>query len=75
MMNSNPVEIPWERLSPDALQRVIELFVLREGTDYGRHEFSLDQKVSQVRRQLETGKAVLTYDPQLESCSIILKDR
>lgn len=75
MMDSSPVEIPWERLSPEALRGVIETFVLREGTDYGPRECSLDEKVNQVRRQLETGKAAVTYDPQLESCSIILKDR
>ncbi len=74
MMDSNPVEVPWELLSPEALRGVIELFVLREGTDYGRREFPLDEKVGQVRRQLETGKAAVTYDPQSESCSIILKD-
>ena len=27
--------IPWQDISPDALDNLIESFVLREGTDYG----------------------------------------
>ena len=30
-----PVAVPHTELSPEALQGVIEAFVLREGTDYG----------------------------------------
>lgn len=36
--------IPWQDISPDALDNLIESFVLREGTDYGEHERSLEQK-------------------------------
>ena len=35
-------------LEPDTLRAVIESFVLREGTDYGEHETSLEAKVAQV---------------------------
>ena len=41
-MNPDPVPIPFQDLSADALRGVIESFVLREGTDYGAHEYSLD---------------------------------
>lgn len=27
--------IPWQDLSPETLENLIESFVLREGTDYG----------------------------------------
>ncbi|WP_171489951.1 YheU family protein, partial [Acinetobacter baumannii] len=27
--------IPWQDLSPETLENLIERFVLREGTDYG----------------------------------------
>ena len=30
--------IPWQDLSPETLENLIESFVLREGTDYGEHE-------------------------------------
>jgi hypothetical protein len=35
-------------LEPDTLRAVIESFVLREGTDYGEHETSLEAKVAQM---------------------------
>ncbi|TIE66479.1 YheU family protein, partial [Legionella pneumophila] len=34
--------IPWQELSPEALENLIESFVLREGTDYGEHERTLE---------------------------------
>ena len=36
--------IPIERLSPEAIQGVIEEFILREGTDYGEKETSMETK-------------------------------
>lgn len=53
--------IPWQDISPDALDNLIESFVLREGTDYGEHERSLEQKVADVKRQLQSGEAVLVW--------------
>ncbi|SUH86409.1 Uncharacterised protein family (UPF0270) [Salmonella enterica subsp. enterica serovar Typhimurium] len=41
--------IPWQGLAPDTLDNLIESFVLREGTDYGEHERSLEQKVADVK--------------------------
>ena len=54
-----PVEVPHTELAGDLLHAVIESFVLREGTDYGEFEFSLDQKVARVIRQLERGEAYI----------------
>ena len=47
--------IPWQDLAPETLDNLIESFVLREGTDYGEQERSLEQKVSDVKRQLKSG--------------------
>jgi uncharacterized protein YheU (UPF0270 family) len=66
-----PVVIPHGDISPDALRGVVESFVLREGTDYGRHEFSLDQKVAHVMAQLERGEARIVFDPNSETVDII----
>nr|WP_265184817.1 YheU family protein [Salmonella enterica] len=33
--------------------------MLREDADYGEHERSLEQKVAVVKRQLQSGEAVL----------------
>ena len=73
-----PVPIPYRELSPDALRGVIESFVLREGTEYGEKDFTLEQKVAHVTRQLESGDARILFDPNTESVQIVVvaaKDR
>lgn len=64
--------VPHTELSPDALRGVIESFVLREGTEYGEHDFSLDEKVAHVMRQLERGEIHVTFDASTETVDIIV---
>lgn len=68
------IKIPVEELSGEALQGVIEAFVLREGTDYGHRDFTLGQKCEAVRRQLERGVAEICFDPDSGSITIRLRD-
>ena len=51
---------------------MIESFVLREGTDYGEREYSLEQKVAQVRAQLERGHARILFDPETNTVTLQL---
>ena len=66
--------IPWQQLSPDTLNNLIESFVLREGTDYGEQTFSLQEKVAQVHQQLERGEVVILYSELHESVTIAPKE-
>lgn len=70
--STEPVVVPYSELSADALQGVIESFVLREGTEYGATEFSLEQKVAQVMRQLERREAQVVFDPDSDSVTIVV---
>jgi uncharacterized protein len=72
---AEPVEVPYTELPADLLQAVIESFVLREGTDYGEKEFSLEEKVTRVIAQLKRGDAKIVFDPESASVSIVLKQR
>ncbi|URQ61114.1 YheU family protein [Pantoea alhagi] len=63
--------IPWQDLSPETLENLIEGFVLREGTDYGEQERSLSEKVEDVRRQLKSGEAVLVWSELHETVNIM----
>lgn len=63
--------IPHRLLSPEALHGVIEAFVTREGTDYSAQDVPLATKVMQVRQQRDDGTAVLVYDEDTESCTIL----
>jgi uncharacterized protein len=65
--------IPYQQISPEALQGLIEEFITREGTDYGETEFSLAQKVKQVEQQLARGDVVIVYDAASESVSVLTK--
>jgi uncharacterized protein YheU (UPF0270 family) len=65
------MEIPYTELSGDALRGVIEEFISREGTDYGHQEFSLNDKIAAVKRQLQTREIILTFDAETESCNLV----
>jgi len=69
---AEPVVIPHTELSEEALRGVLESFVLREGTEYGERDFSLDQKVAQVTRQLQRGEARIVFDPENETIDIVV---
>lgn len=45
--------------------------MLREGTDYGEHERSLEDKVADVRRQLERGEVLLVWSELHETVNIM----
>lgn len=68
------VKIPYDQLSPSALQGVIEEFVTRDGTDYGEVEVPLETKISQVLEQIKSGKAVIVFDQGSETCTILKSD-
>ena len=63
--------IPWHDLDPETLDNLIEIFVLREGTDYGEHERSLADKVADVKQQLKSGEAVLVWSELHETVNIM----
>ncbi|VTR60078.1 Uncharacterised protein family (UPF0270) [Serratia fonticola] len=67
--------IPWQEIEQETLNSLIESFVLREGTDYGEHERSLEQKVDDVRRQLKSGEVVLVWSELHETVNIMPRGR
>lgn len=71
MADDEPLDIPPDALAPETLRAVLEAFVSREGTDYGAVERTLDEKVADVRRQLDRGEARLVFDPETESVTLV----
>ena len=65
------VRVPYADLAPELLHAVVESYVLREGTDYGEREYSLEDKVSHVITRLKRGEAQIVFDPETETVSII----
>jgi len=66
--------IPYSSLQPATLDNLIEAFIDREGTDYGDQEYSRDEKVAQVRLQIEAGTVIIVFDEASESCNLILAE-
>ncbi len=71
--NKAPILVPPDRLSAPALEQLLEEFVTRSGTDYGETECSLAKKKQDVRTQLDSGKAVIVFDPETQTCDIVLR--
>lgn len=70
---SESVIVPYTELNEDLLLAVLESFVLREGTDYGEQELTLEQKTGRLLTRLKTGDAQIVYDPDTDSVSIVAK--
>ncbi len=68
------MEIPAASLSPEALRGIVEEFITREGTDYGMVEVPLATKIDQVMAQIESGRAVISFDPDSGTCTLLAKD-
>ncbi|MBW2603495.1 MAG: YheU family protein [Deltaproteobacteria bacterium] len=66
--------IPYGKLSPEALQALIEEFVTRDGTDTGYVKKSLENDVAMVKKQLKRGDVLIVYDQSTKTCNIVQKD-
>jgi uncharacterized protein YheU (UPF0270 family) len=67
--------IPYQSLDNETLNNLIESFILREGTDYGEAEISLNEKSQKVRMQIESGAVLILYSELSESVTLIAKEQ
>ncbi|WP_068544315.1 YheU family protein [Thalassotalea crassostreae] len=63
--------IPIDQINAETLDNIIESFILREGTDYGLHEWSLDEKKQQLNQQLINGEIVVVYSELHETVNLM----
>jgi len=69
------VEVPFEKISPATLRNLISEFVTREWEDIGDNSATLDDKISQVIRQLKDKRAKVVFDLRAETCNIVVSER
>lgn len=62
--------IPWQALEESTLYNVLDSFILREGTDYGERELSLEEKRTRLLAQLKADKVVIVWSELHESLDI-----
>ena len=65
------MKIPYHILKKETLDEVIKDYIFREGTDYGHKEWTLDEKIQQVLKQIKSGKASIVFDQRTTTCTII----
>ena len=62
--------IPWQELEEQTLINIIESVILREGTDYGLHEQTFEQKKKALLNRIRQGSAVIVWSELHESIDI-----
>ena len=65
------IDVDPNMLQPETLRNLLSEFVLREGTDYGFSELSMDEKIARLLKQIESGRAKIVYDPESMQCNIV----
>ena len=70
----NFIIVPRSSLSASAVTGLVEEFILREGTDYGHSDVTLDQKKDRVFRQLEGGHIQIVFSSKTENCTLMQTD-
>ena len=66
------MKIPQQQLSTEALLGVVDAFILREGTDYGEQEFTLEEKRQRVLEALARGDAEIHFYSENEHLDIVM---
>ncbi len=69
------IPIPLDRVPADTLQAMLEEYASRDGTDYGERELSLEEKVTNLRGQLDSGALTVLYDLSSEQWDLVPTDR
>ncbi len=67
------IEVPYEQLESESLRAMIEEYITRDGTFYGDVEMSMDHKIDMIVKQLESNEAVITWDLDLQTGTLVLK--
>lgn len=67
--------IPLDKIPSETLVAIIEEIIFREGTEYGDENISKETKITQVKKQLELGNAVLVYSELYETVNIVSSEK
>jgi uncharacterized protein YheU (UPF0270 family) len=71
--HENGIEVPYERINPDTLRKMIQEFVTRDGADWGEAGCTLEDKVEEVLQQLKSRKAKVVFDLASQTANIVVR--
>ena len=63
-----------KQLTPQALLGVVDNFILLEGTYYGQEEMDYEKKRDALMRKIKNGEAIITFDADTQSITILSKE-
>lgn len=66
------IDIPYEQLNAETLQRMIEEFVTRDGSNWDDCGGELETKIAQVICQLKQQKIKVVFDLQSQSATLVV---
>lgn len=69
--NNSYILINKDQISPQALDQILENYILREGTDYGERDLTLETKKENLSAMLLNKKIVIVYDKETESVTLL----
>ncbi|NOQ42138.1 MAG: YheU family protein [Desulfuromusa sp.] len=65
------IEVPYDQINQDTLQRMIQEFVTRDGMDWDDIGCSLEDKVEQVLQQLKNKKIKVVFDLTSQTANLV----
>jgi len=65
------IEVPYDQINQDTLQRMIQEFVTRDGMDWDDIGCSLEDKVEQVLQQLKNKKIKVVFDLTSQTVNLV----
>jgi uncharacterized protein YheU (UPF0270 family) len=66
------IKVPYDRISPDTLRKMIQEFVTRDGADWADAGGTLEEKVEQVLRHLWNKKVNIVFDLTSQTANIVV---
>ena len=66
------LDIPYDQIPQDTLQRMIQEFVTRDGTDWADVGCTLEDKVEQVLQQLRNKKIKVVFDLTSQTANFVV---
>jgi uncharacterized protein YheU (UPF0270 family) len=65
------VEVPFDRIKPETLRKMVEEFVTREWSDLADSDCTFEDKIEQILQQFKDKKIKVVFDLMSETCNIV----
>ncbi len=65
------VDVPYKQITPDTLQRMIQEFVTRDGSDWAEVGCTLEDKVEKVLQLLKNKRVKVVFDLKTQTANLV----